>query len=117
GWVPESWEDMARSVLRQAPDGSFKLTCLPELEAAIYLAALTLNLWPKATEYGGPVKLIAADPAAKKSPTATANQALAQEQGYLYEAVAGTGHLLQLEKPQESRDAMLSFLKDLGIAR
>jgi pimeloyl-ACP methyl ester carboxylesterase len=115
-WVPQAADDMAQSVLRQLPDGTMKLVCQPELEAAIYLAALTLDLWPAASAFGGPVKLIGADPEAKKSPTARANHALAQEQGYLYEAVSGTGHLLQIEKPEESRAAMLSFLTDLGIA-
>lgn len=114
-WEPQAAHDMAQSVLRQMPDGTMKLVCQPELEAAIYLAALTLDLWPAASAFGGPVKLIGADPEAKKSPTARANQALAQEQGYLYEAVSGTGHLLQIEKPEESRAAMLSFLTDLGI--
>jgi hypothetical protein len=57
---------MARSVLRKYPDGDgFVLVCAPENEAAIYEQAMTLNLWPMAKEFGGPVKLIGADPTAK----------------------------------------------------
>jgi hypothetical protein len=36
------------------------LVCAPENEAAIYAEAMTLNLWPLASEFGGPVKLIGA---------------------------------------------------------
>ena len=48
-WVAGEHELMARSVLRQSPDGDgYELTCAPENEAAIYAQALTLDLWPKA---------------------------------------------------------------------
>ena len=69
GWVPGAHELMARSVLRKSPDGDgYVLVCAPENEAAIYAEALTLNLWPRASEFGGPVKLIGADPNLKGAP-------------------------------------------------
>ena len=73
-----STELMARSVLRKAPDGNgYELTCAPENEATIYAQALTLDLWPKASEFGGPVKLVGCDPNFKGAPaTGPANQAL-----------------------------------------
>jgi len=75
-----------------------------------------MNLWPAPEAYGGPVKLIAADPEARYAPApAFANRALAQEFGYEYEAIAGTGHLLQIQKPEECRRSMLDFLDALGI--
>jgi pimeloyl-ACP methyl ester carboxylesterase len=92
------------------------LACPRELEVSIYLQAMTLNLWPPPAAYGGPVKLIAADPDAKGAPApAFANRALAQDFGYAYEAIPGTGHLLQIQKPEECRRAMLTFLDDLGV--
>ncbi|MBI2318078.1 MAG: alpha/beta hydrolase [Betaproteobacteria bacterium] len=115
-WVPQAIEDMGRAVVR--PDGEgWSLVCQRELEATIYLGALTVNLWPKASDYGGPVKLIGADPDLKGNvPTGAANQALARENGYAYESIANTGHLLQVERPEECREAMLSYLRELGIA-
>ena len=76
GWVAGEHELMARSVLRESPDGNgYELTCAPENEAAIYAQALTLNLWPKASEFGGPVKLIGCDPNFKGAPaTGPANR-------------------------------------------
>jgi pimeloyl-ACP methyl ester carboxylesterase len=116
-WVPGAHELMARSVLRKNPDGDgFVLTCAPENEAGIYAEAMTLNLWPMAKEFGGPVKLIGADPAKKGAPaTAAANQALGTEGGYDFSIVEGTGHLLQIEKPNECFRLTMEFLGKHGL--
>jgi pimeloyl-ACP methyl ester carboxylesterase len=77
---------------------------------------MTLHLWPAASALGGPVALIAADPEVPGAPApAFANRALAQEGGYDYTAVPGTGHLLQIQKPEECRRALLEFLARLRI--
>lgn len=116
-WVAGAHELMARAVLR--PDeagGGWVLACPRELEASIYLQAMTLNLWPPADAYGGPVKLIGADPDVRGAAgPAFANRALAEDFGYVYEAIPGTGHLLQIQKPEECRRAMLTFLEERGI--
>ena len=116
-WVSGAHALMARAVLRRCEAGDgWELSCPPELEASIYLQAMTLNLWPPYDAYGGPVKMIAADPEARGAPgPAFANRALAEELGYAYEAVPGTGHLLQIQKPAECRHAMLAFLDEHGI--
>ncbi|MEJ2378236.1 MAG: alpha/beta hydrolase [Pseudolabrys sp.] len=116
-WVPGAHELMARSVLRESPDGDgFVLTCAPENEAGIYAEAMTLNLWPMAKEFGGPVKLFGADPAMKGAPaTAAANQALGREGGYDYSCVEGAGHLIQIEKPEECYRLSTAFLAKHGL--
>jgi pimeloyl-ACP methyl ester carboxylesterase len=117
GWVPGAHELMARSVLRKRPNGDgYLLTCTPENEAAIYAEALSLNLWPRAQEFGGPVKLIGADPGMKGGPTtALTNQALGVENGYDYDFVPGAGHLLQIEKPAECVRLVEEFMKKTGL--
>jgi pimeloyl-ACP methyl ester carboxylesterase len=117
GWIPGAHALMARSVLRQDPEGGgWVLACPRELEASIYLQAMTLHLWPPADALGGPVKLIAADPDAPGAPApAFANRALAEELGYPYEAIAGSGHLLQIQAPEPCRRSMLAFLDGLGL--
>ena len=116
-WLPQARADMAKGVLRPDGDGRYVLTCRRELEASIYLAALTLDLWPPMCAAGGPTKIIGCDPNAKGSPpTGASNRALAHEGGYEYEAVAETGHLLQIERPEACREAMLSFLRKHGLA-
>lgn len=115
-WVPGMHALMARSVLRQSPDGNgWTLVCAPENEAAIYAEAMVLNLWPRADAFPGPVKLIGADPEMKGAPaTALTNQALAVENGYDYASVPGTGHLLQIEKPLECVRLVEEFLAKSG---
>lgn len=118
-WVPGAHELMARSVLRRSPDGDgYALVCAPENEAAIYAEALSLNLWPRASELGGPVRLIGADPNLKGAPaTAQTNQALGLENGYDYAFVPGTGHLLQIEKPMECARLVEEFIAKCGLRR
>jgi pimeloyl-ACP methyl ester carboxylesterase len=117
GWVDGAHELMARAVLRRSPQGEgFVLTCAPENEAAIYAEALTLDLWPKAREFAGPVKLIGADPRMKGAPTtALTNQALGAENGYDYAFVPGAGHLMQIEKPAECARLVEEFLAGCGL--
>jgi pimeloyl-ACP methyl ester carboxylesterase len=117
-WVSDEHDLMARSVLRKRLDGDdYALVCDPENEAGIYAQALTLNLWPRASEFGGPVKLIGCDPNMKAAAgTGPANQALGIEGGYDYSSVEGTGHLLQVEKPQECARLTVEFLARHGLA-
>ena len=117
-WVEGALALIARAVLRRdAAAGGWVLSCAPALEARIYDEAVTLDLWPKAADFAGPTKLFGADPAlAHGPPTAAANQALAQENGIDYAAIAGTGHLLQIERPDACRAALLAFLAANRIA-
>ena len=114
-WMPQAHADMARAVLRADGQGGYGLSCQRELEASIYLAALTLDLWPRADALGVPAKLIGADPEGAGPPTGRANQALAGEGAYVYEAIQGAGHLLQIERPEDCREAMLSFLREQDL--
>jgi pimeloyl-ACP methyl ester carboxylesterase len=117
GWVAGAHDLMARAVLREdAARGDWALSCAPALEASIYQAALGLDLWPSARLYGGPVKLIGADPALPYGPpTGLANRAIAAEHGYDYVAIPGAGHMLQIEQPAACVDAMLGFLATHGL--
>lgn len=116
-WVDGAHGLMARAQLRQEDAaGDWALVCPTALEASIYEAALTLDLWPTAAEIGGPVMLVAADPdIAGVPPTGKANKALAEEGGYAYEAIPGTGHMLQIEKPDACVRAMVGFLRGRGL--
>ncbi len=117
-WVPGVHELMARSVLRKNPNGDgFVLVCDPANEAGIYAQASSLNLWPRASDFAGPVKLIGADPDLKGGPpTGRANQALGTENGYDYGFVPGTGHMLQIENPDACARQTLEFLQACGLA-
>lgn len=115
-WLAQARSDMAKAVMRPDPLGGFRLSCQRELEASIYLAALTLNLWPRASDLGIPAKIIGADPQGRGAPpTGPANKALAEEGGYDYFGMEHVGHLLQIEKPDACRTVLLSFLEEQGL--
>ena len=54
-WVSGAHELMARSVLRREESGEGWVLCCPrELEASIYLQAMTMNVWPPPDAYVAP---------------------------------------------------------------
>jgi pimeloyl-ACP methyl ester carboxylesterase len=116
-WVEGAHDLMADSVLRKLEDNDlWVLACPREFEASIYSQAKTLNLWPTKEQIGGPFKLIACDPEAKGAPgPAFANRALAEDMAYEYDCILGTGHLLQIQKPEECRRSMFKFLDQIGL--
>ncbi len=117
-WVDGAHALMARSILRPAGNGEGWELCYPgALEAETYIANIPMNLWPRASDFGGPVLLVGADPDLERpSPTAVTNKAMADEGGFDYVAIPGTGHMLQLEKPEACVEAMESFLAGHGLA-
>lgn len=110
GWVPGAHLLMARSILRPDGDG-WTLCCPPEVEARNYLDNAALISWDLFNRIGVPVSLIGADPQhpAGQSP-AQVCAALAADRSVDYREVPGTTHMLQLEKPEASRAALLDCL-------
>jgi pimeloyl-ACP methyl ester carboxylesterase len=114
-WVNGSHRAMAEAVLHRSGQ-SWKLRCPRALEASMYEQGITLDLWPNANAFAGPVKLIGGDLERERpDPTALSNQALAREGGYDYLAMPGTGHLLQLEKPAVCAAAVREFFQTIGF--
>jgi pimeloyl-ACP methyl ester carboxylesterase len=115
-WATGSHRQIAEAVLHPSPAGGWELRCPRAFESSMYAQGVTLDLWPNAVDFAGPVKLIAADPSRERpDPTALSNQALAREGGFDYLALPGTGHLMQLEKPEACADAVREFLRGLGF--
>ena len=110
-WSEKTRMAMARAVLRQG-----RLCCPPALEASMYEQGAPLDLWPRRTDFAGPVKLIGADPE-RDHPTSTAlsNHALAAFGGFDYAAIPGTSHLLQMEAPEACAEAARDFLVTAGL--
>ncbi len=116
-WVEGAYDLMARSILhREEASGEWVLTCPGAYEANIYLSNLTLNIWPSARDFGGPVKLIAADPTVERPGLpALTNRELAEHNGFDYTCIPGAGHMLQIEQPDMACQAFLTFLAEVGI--
>jgi pimeloyl-ACP methyl ester carboxylesterase len=117
-WVPEAYEMMARATLRRDPEtGDWTLACPRELEARIFSANADPALWPRMAHCPVPVKLVCGDPEHEQvAAPALIGRAMARELGLEYEAIPGTTHFLQIEKPAECIRAMESFLRKYGLA-
>ena len=114
-WVAGAHELAARSVLRREGD-TWVLACPGELEARIYEGNGELDIWPKATDFERPVLVIASDPDHPGAQLpATACRALADECGFPYVAIPGTGHFLQIEEPQRCAREVLDFAARIGM--
>ncbi len=117
-WRPEAYELMARATLRHDTHaGDWILACPRELEANIFSTNADPTLWQRMGLVPVPIKLICGDPDLPEvMPPALIGRALAMQYNLPYEAIPGTTHFLQIEKPEECARAMVSFLAPLGLA-
>ena len=116
-WRPEAYELMARATLRHDPaTKQWVLACPREFEAHVFRSNRDTSTWTNLAATPVAVKLICGDPDAQEAmPPARLGQAIAAESGVLYEAIPGTSHFLQIERPDECIAAMESFLRARGV--
>ena len=116
-WVTGAHRLMAQSILRKKKNSSdWVLCCPPEREAQIYKTNSELNLCRQLVNLKGPLQVIASAPNAPKARApGLVNQALHQEFGHRYEAVSGTTHMVQIEKPIECENIVSRFLKEINF--
>jgi pimeloyl-ACP methyl ester carboxylesterase len=112
-WRPEAYELMARATLRRDERaGDWTLACPRELEAHVFSSNRDPTIWPRMANLPVPCKLICGDPESDfKQPLALIGRAIAGETPCEYEAIPGTTHFLQIERPEECVRAMESFLR------
>jgi pimeloyl-ACP methyl ester carboxylesterase len=117
-WRPEAYELMARATLRHDTHaGDWTLACPREWEAHVFASNADPNLWPRMAQCPVPVKLVCGDPELEGAmPPARIGRAMAEELPLEYEAIAGTTHFLQIERPDECIRATESFLRNHGLA-
>ena len=100
-WHPESYEYMANATL-SARGENYSLSCPPKYEAKIFNDNSNLNLTELLQSLPSSVLYICADPK-KESARGPAymNLYLHERYGLNYQAMVDTGHMLQLERPEE----------------
>ena len=119
GWVQGAHELMARAITRKDSASGERVLCCPRAgESRVYATNAGLDLCPRLGTLAGPVVLIGSDP---EAPGALApgrvNRAMHTEHGLDWTPIAGTSHMLQLERPQACADALTAFLERLGLGR
>ncbi|MGH7987946.1 MAG: alpha/beta fold hydrolase [Candidatus Binataceae bacterium] len=114
-WQPAAYELMARATLRPDPvAGDWVLACPREYEAHVFRSNRDASAWAGLAHMPVGVKLICADPSVGDTP-ARIGQAIAAEMPVEYEAIEGTTHFLQIERPAQCVRAMEPFLAKYGM--
>ncbi|MGE3246962.1 MAG: alpha/beta fold hydrolase [Beijerinckiaceae bacterium] len=110
-WVESADLDMARAVTRAAADGGFELCCPGEYEARIYLDNAQFDSYAALSSLRQPTFIIGADPShGRPMPPALVGPEAAARHGIPHAIVPGTGHMLQLEKPELAARHAMDFL-------
>jgi pimeloyl-ACP methyl ester carboxylesterase len=115
-WVPGAAELMARATTKPAAGGGVELVCPPELEADIYLENSSSPAWTVLPELADRLLIISSDyEAPDADPPGLVSQALRSEFGIEVVPVPGTGHLLQIEQPEEVQRIVRERLRTRGF--
>jgi pimeloyl-ACP methyl ester carboxylesterase len=115
-WVPGAAELMARAITRPTDNGSVELVCPPEYEADIYLQNTNAPTWSILPQLAGKLLVISSDyDAPDAEPPGLVSKALQAEFGIEVVPVRETGHLLQIERPQEAQTVMRKRLRSDGF--
>ncbi len=99
-WVEGADMDIAKAVTRPDPAGGYMLSCPGEYEARIYHDNANFNSYEALSALRQPTLIIGADPHhGRPMPPALVGPVAAKEHGLPHIIVPGTGHMLQVEKP------------------
>ncbi|MCC2098726.1 MAG: alpha/beta hydrolase [Hyphomicrobiales bacterium] len=110
-WVEGADLDMARAVTRPAADGGYDLCCPGEYEARIYYDNAHFESYQALSSLRQPTLIIGADPEhGRPMPPALVGPVAAREHGIPHIIVPGTGHMLQVEKPDIIAEHVRTFV-------
>ncbi len=113
-WAAGAEFDMAKAITRPSPGGGYELSCPGKYEARIYTENAEFDSFEAMAALKPPVYLICADPAAPRalSPAFSGPQAAAKF-GFKHVSIPGTGHLLQIEKPELVAETTRKFIQQM----
>lgn len=115
-WLPEAADCMARAVTRRTVDGMYELSCPPDWEARIYLDNIDMGTWALLPRLQRRTLFLAADPAQPNAtPTARVVLMAARHAALPAVVVPGTGHMLQVERPELCIAEVRAFLRQASF--
>jgi len=89
--------------------GDLKLTCTPESEAAMFMGSSSRNPWPLLDKLTCPVLVVEGEKSPNKE-FVDLPRAVSLLRHGKYKSVAGVGHLIPMQKPQEVAQIIKEFL-------
>ncbi|MDF2116482.1 alpha/beta hydrolase [Roseiarcaceae bacterium H3SJ34-1] len=115
-WVEGAAQDMAQATTRPAEGGGYELSCPGDYEARIYKDNSRTESWLALRSLQQPTFILGADPeAARALAPARVGPAAAAAFGLEHVIVPGTGHVLQVEKPEQCVRETIRFLQRTGL--
>jgi pimeloyl-ACP methyl ester carboxylesterase len=115
-WVPGAAELMAQSITRPSPEGTVELVCPPEFEADIYVQNANSPAWSALPALVNDLFIVSSDYNAPDSdPPGLVSKALNMEFGVAVVPVDKSGHLLQIEQPEETERIVREHLRARGF--
>ena len=116
-WVPGAAELMAGAITRPADNGAgIELVCPPEWEADIYLENANAPTWSILPRLVDRLLVVSSDyDAADVDPPGLVSKALISDFGIEVVPIGDTGHLLQIERPQEVQKVVRACMRSRGF--
>lgn len=111
-WAAGCALNMAQAITRKSPDGGVELICPAEYEARIYEQNGRTDSFAALGAMKDRIAVLGADADAPRAlHPALVSRAAAQAYGLAYASVEGASHMLQIEKPRASVDALRGLLR------
>ncbi|MEN6621577.1 MAG: alpha/beta hydrolase [Smithella sp.] len=98
--------------MQKQEDGSLRLTCSPQSEAALFMGGRIVNPWPLLPKINCPVLIIEGEISENKK-FVDIQKAVSQLCNCRYRSVAGAGHLIPMEKPKEISEIIKVFDREI----
>lgn len=110
-WDDEVLELYVTRGMVETGNGSLKLACSPEHEAALFMGSIAYDPWPVLSKVNCPVLVVVAEHSENRGMIDFRKASEVFPRGG-FRIIAGAGHLIPMEKPAETADLILEFFSN-----
>lgn len=113
-----SWDERVLQIyhkygMQKQEQGSMQLTCSPQNEASLFMGGWDINPWPLLAKINCPVLVIEGELTENKGFVDVQKAVSLLSKGQ-YKSVAGAGHLIPMQKPNEIAEIIKEFNRQLA---
>jgi len=107
-WDPDMLDLYLRFGMQTGEGGGLQLVCSPEREAALFMGGLHQNPWPLLAHVTCPCLVLEGETSENRS-FIDLHRAVSLFPRGAYRMIPGTGHLIPMEHPEETRQIIRDF--------